>query len=334
MVTIAIQGFGRIGRTFLRVLLADKDAWSNIRVAVINIGPANPEMVLHSFKYDSLMGTYQGEASYHDGMLEVGGRRIVILHEPDVTKIAWSAFGVEWVIDCSGRATHREKAQLHLQAGAKKVLISAPAHNEDVAIIPGVNDAAYDSVKHTIVSLGSCTTNALLPTLHILDTAYTIVSAMISTVHAYTNSQVLLDVESMDMRRSRAAAINIVPTTTGATEMVSKVLPNLAHKVSGYAVRVPVAKVSWLEVIANVAQKTDRDAVVALCERAARTDKKGIVAVTKEPLVSSDFAGDPHSIIIDAQLCAVNGSLVRVCGWYDNEWGYSCRMKDFLLKHG
>jgi glyceraldehyde 3-phosphate dehydrogenase len=334
MVTIAIQGFGRIGRTFLRVLLADKDAWSKMRVAVINIGPANPEMVLHSFKYDSLMGTYQGEASYHDGMLEVGGQRIVILHEPEITKITWSAFGVEWVADCSGRATHREKAQLHLQAGAKKVLISAPAHNEDVAIIPGVNDAAYDRAKDKIVSLGSCTTNALLPTLHIIDTAYTIVSAMISTVHAYTNSQVLLDVESDDPRRSRAAAINIVPTTTGATEMVEKVLPNLAHKISGYAVRVPVAKVSWLEVVAIVAQKTDRDAVVALCERAARTDKKGIVAVTKEPLVSSDFAGNPHSIIIDAQLCAVNGSLVRVCGWYDNEWGYSCRMKDFLLKHG
>lgn len=335
MVTIAIQGFGRIGRTFLRVLLADPQAWQQIRVAVINIGPAKPEMVLHSFKYDSLMGTYRGEVNYRDGMLEVGGQRIVILHETDVQKITWSAFGVEWVVDCSGIATHREKAELHLKSGAKKVLISAPAHNEDVAIIPGVNDNFYDRAKDKIVSLGSCTTNALLPVLQVIDSAYTINSAMVSTVHAYTNSQVLLDVDSSgDPRRSRAAAINIVPTTTGATEMVAKVLPNLAQKVSGYAVRVPVAKVSWLEVVALVAQKTDRDAVVELFERAARADKKGIVAVTKEPLVSSDFFGDPHSVIIDAQLCAVNGSLVRVCGWYDNEWGYSCRMKDFLLKYG
>lgn len=334
MITVAISGFGRIGRTFLRVLLADANALSKIRVAVINIGPAHPESVLHSFKYDTVMGTYQGDVRYANGVLQVGGQKIVILHDTDITQVAWSAFGVEWVVDCSGTATHRQKAELHLKSGARKVLISAPAHNEDIAIIPGVNDAAYDALKHHIVSLGSCTTNALMPLLQMLDNAYTITSAMVSTVHAYTNTQVLLDVDSDDPRRGRAAALNIVPTTTGATEMVAKVLPNLAGKVNGYAVRVPVAKVSWLEVIAQVTQKTEREAVIAVCERAARGDKKGIVAVTKEPLVSSDFAGDPHSVIVDAQLCNVTGSLVRVCGWYDNEWGYSCRMKDFLLKHG
>ncbi len=334
MVTIAIQGFGRIGRTFLRVLLADASALSRIRVAVINIGPATPESVLHSFKYDTLMGTYQGEVLYQNGMLQVGGQKIVVLNEVDPAQITWSAFGVEWVVDCSGRATHREKADIHLQRGAHKVLISAPAHNEDVTIIPGVNDVQYNPEKHAIISLGSCTTNALLPVLHELDTAYGIISGMVSTVHAYTNTQVLLDVESDDPRRGRAAALNIVPTTTGATEMVAKVLPNLANKISGYAVRVPVAKVSWLEVVVQVTKQTDRDAVVALFERAARSDKKNILAVTKEPLVSSDFAGNPHSVVVDAPLCAVTGSLVRVCGWYDNEWGYSCRMKDFLLKHG
>lgn len=334
MIIIAINGFGRIGRTFLRVLLADAQALTKIRIAVINIGPAKPESVLHSFKYDTVMGTFQSEVHYKDGLLHVGGQNIVILHEPDVTKIPWSAFGVDWVVDCSGRATHREKAELHLKSGARKVLISAPAHQEDVAIIPGVNDALYDPSKHHIVSLGSCTTNALMPILQLLDDAYAITSAMVSTVHAYTNTQVLLDVDSDDPRRGRAAALNIVPTTTGATEMVAKVLPNLAGKINGYAVRVPVAKVSWLEVIAQVTYAADREAVIAVCEKAARGEKKGIVAVTKEPLVSSDFAGDPHSVIVDAQLCGVTGSLVRVCGWYDNEWGYSCRMKDFLLKHG
>ncbi len=334
MITIAINGFGRIGRTFLRVLLADANALAHIRIAVINSGPAKPESVLHSFKYDTVMGTFHGDVNYKDGLLHVGDQNIVILHETDIAKVPWSAFGVDWVVDCSGKATHREKADLHLKSGARKVLISAPAHNEDIALIPGVNDALYDASKHHIVSLGSCTTNALMPVLQLLDDAYTITSAMVSTVHAYTNTQVLLDVDSDDPRRGRAAALNIVPTTTGATEMVAKVLPNLAGKVNGYAVRVPVAKVSWLEVIAQVARTPDREAVIALCERAARGEKKGILAITKEPLVSSDFAGDPHSVIVDAQLCSVTGSLVRVCGWYDNEWGYSCRMKDFLLKHG
>lgn len=334
MVTIAIQGFGRIGRTFLRVLLADQQALEKIRVAVINIGPANPEFIVHSFKYDTLMGTYTGEVIYADGMLQVGNQKIVIVHEPDVTRIAWNAYGVTWVVDCSGRATHREKALLHIQSGAQKVLISAPAHNEDVAIIPGVNDAQYDAQKHAIVSLGSCTTNALLPVLHILDTAYGIKHGMVSTVHAYTNTQVLIDVESDDPRRSRAAALNIVPTTTGATEMVAKIIPHLKNKINGYAVRVPVAKVSWLEVVVAVEKMTHTDAVYALFESASRGAQKNIVGVTREPLVSSDFSGDPHSIIIDGALCAVTGPLVRVCGWYDNEWGYSCRMKDFLLIHG
>ncbi len=334
MITVAIQGFGRIGRTFLRVLLADSIALVHIRVAAINIGPAKPDLIMHSFKYDTLMGTYANEVSYQDGMLHVGGQKIVILHEIDPTQIAWGAFGVEWVVDCSGRATHREQAVVHLQRGARKVLISAPAHNEDMAIILGVNDAQYDPAKDTIVSLGSCTTNALLPVLHELDTAYSITSGMVSTVHAYTNTQALLDGDSDDPRRGRAAALNIVPTTTGATEMVAQVMPHLAKKISGYAVRVPVAKVSWLEVVVSVSQQTNREEVISLFERAMRNNKKGIVAVTKEPLVSSDFSANSHSIVVDANLCAVTGHLIRVCGWYDNEWGYSCRIKDFLLKYG
>lgn len=334
MITIAIQGFGRIGRTFLRVLLTDPATLKKIRVAAINIGPASPEMVLHNFKYDSLMGTYAGAATYADGVLTVGGQQIKVIHETDPAHINWRTYGVEWMVDCSGRGTHRKEAMVHLQSGAEKVLISAPAHDEDIAIIPGVNDAVYDAKKHKIVSLGSCTTNALLPVLYMLDTAYGIMQGMISTVHAYTNTQVLLDVESDDPRRARAAAINIVPTSTGATEMVAKVLPQLKEKISGYAVRVPVAKVSWLEVVVQVQKPTDHEAVVSLFEDAAAGAQKGIVAVTHEPLVSSDFSGDSHSIIVDAALCATNGSLVRICGWYDNEWGYSCRLKDFLLKHG
>lgn len=326
---VAINGLGRIGRSFLRCVEKDK-IHNKIEIVAINIGNSKPEYVAHMFKYDTLMGKFEGEVAIKEDELVINGHRIKIVAELDPEKLPWKKLVIDWVVDCTGKFTHREGAQKHITAGAQRVLISAPAHDEDIAIIPGVNEELFDAAKHNIVSLGSCTTNAFMPTLKVLDDAFGIVRGCMTTVHAYTNSQVLLDVEAKDLRFSRAAALNIIPATTGAAGMLEKVLPHLADKVSAKAMRVPVGKVSLIDLVFEAKQELSVEAIHDAFRRAAQGKMKNIAALTMEPLVSSDFSGDSNSVIIDGLLTTTNNTMGQVFGWYDNEWGYSMRMKDFL----
>lgn len=324
---IAVNGFGRIGRNFLRALFQDPAALKKLDIVAINIGPANPEFVAHSFTYDTIMGRFDGDVSYSSNILSINGHKIKIYAETDSLKLDWK--DVEWVVDCSGKFTKKADAQKHIAGGAKHVLISAPSADADVTVILGVNNSAYTGQQ--IVSLGSCTTNAVAPVLDILNKQFGLASAYMTTVHAYTNNQTLLDVDRSDIRRARAAALNIIPTTTGAMKVVGQVLPELAGKIEGCSLRVPVATVSLID-LAFVAEKpmtaqTLRD----VCAQAAQGNLTGIMQVTEQELVSSDFSQNYHSVIIDQKLTQVVGTLGKVFGWYDNEWGYSCRLKDFLV---
>ncbi len=329
---IAINGLGRIGKNFLRAIVSD--ATTPLDIVAINIGPADPEHVAYTLRYDTLMGTYTGAIEQKGDYISIGneGKKhtIKIVHEADPRACPWRELGVDWVVDCSGRFTDAQKAQAHIQAGARKVLISAPAKNEDVTIIPGVNDDEYHTSEHTIVSLGSCTTNAFLPLLKVLDRTCGIVSGLMTTVHAYTNSQVLLDGDHKDLRRSRAAAINIIPTTTGASKVVGKVMAHLEGKMYAKALRVPVAKGSFIEVIITPQKAYSAEQINQAFGKAAQTDLKGILAINSDPIVSSDCTNTPWSVIVDGLLTSVNNNTMSVCGWYDNEWAYSLRMKEFL----
>jgi glyceraldehyde-3-phosphate dehydrogenase type I len=328
---IAINGFGRIGKNFLRCLLADKKVKNKITVVAINVGKSEIQATAHMLKYDTLMGTLKKDIHMEGTDLVVDDYRIQIIAEMDPEKLPWKKLEIDWVIECTGHFTHRTEAEKHLTAGAHKVLISAPAHDEDAAIIPGVNEELFDAKKHTIVSLGSCTTNAFLPILKVIHDQFGIQRGCMTTTHAYTNSQVLLDVEAKDLRFSRAAALNIIPTTTGAASMIKKIIPELAEKVSAVAMRVPVGKVSLIDVVFESKKELSIEAIHLAFEHAAKTRMKNIIALSMEPLVSSDFSGDNHSVIIDGLLTHANGTMGQVFGWYDNEWGYSVRMKDFLM---
>lgn len=331
MLRIAINGFGRIGRNFLRGILLDQKARETLDVVAINIGPARIDFVAHMFKYDTLMGTYSGEVSIEGDELIVDDYRIKLLAELDPAQLPWKELGVNWAVECTGRFTHREGAAKHLEGGAQYVLISAPAKNEDVAIIPGVNEEMFDPEQHQIVSLGSCTTNAFMTMLKVLHNAFHIKRGFMTTVHAYTNTQVLLDVDDKELRRSRAAALNIIPTSTGAAQMLSKVIPDLDNKVSAMALRVPVGKGSLIDLTFEVEKDLSVEAIHAAFKAAAAGGMKGILSMTMEPLVSSDFSGNNHSVIIDGLLTEAKGNMGKAFGWYDNEWGYSMRLKDFLL---
>jgi glyceraldehyde 3-phosphate dehydrogenase len=328
---IALNGFGRIGRNFVRAVFADQAAQKKITIKAINIGSANPEFIAHMFKYDTLMGPFHGTVSKKGKELIINGHKIALIAELDAKKINWKAHKIEWVVDATGHYTNAEKARDHITAGAKKVLITAPAHGEDVSIILGVNLKAYDAKKHQIVSLGSCTTNAFIPMLKVLQDAFGIEQGFMTTTHAYTNSQVLLDVEAKDLRISRAAALNIIPTSTGASEMLGKVMPALGKKIISSSLRVPVGKVSLIDLVVTISKKASREQINKAFEAAAKGSLKNIVYVTHEPLVSSDFSGSNASVTIDTELTQSLGTFVKVNGWYDNEWGYSERLKDFLM---
>ena len=328
---IAINGFGRIGRTFLRCLLQDDTISKKIEIVAINVGKSQPDFTAHMFKYDTLMGTYQGMVTSENNALLIDDHRIKIIAELKAEKLPWQDLKIDWVVDCSGKFTHREDAQKHIDAGAKYVLISAPAHDEDVAIVPGVNEQLFDATRHTIVSLGSCTTNAFMTMLKVLHDTVGMERGFMTTTHAYTNSQVLLDVEAKDLRFSRAAALNIIPATTGAADMITKIIPALKDKVSAMAMRVPVGKVSLIDLVFEAKKELSVQKLHDIFTNAMQTNMKNIVKLTMEPLVSSDFSGDPHSVIIDGLLTNTNGFMGQVFGWYDNEWGYSMRMKDFLV---
>lgn len=331
MLRVAINGFGRIGRNFLRAVLQDSHATKNIQIVAINIGPARKDMLAHMFMYDTLLGAYPGKVEVRDGNLIIDERSIQLFACTDLAQIKWDALHIDWVVDASGHYTDADTAREHLKVGAKNVLITAPAHGDDVTIIPGVNDALFNPKKDHIVSLGSCTTNAFMPMLKILDEAFSIQSGMMTTIHAYTNSQVLLDVEAKDPRIARAAALNIIPTGTGASKMIAKVLPHLAESITASSIRVPVAKVSLIDLVISVTKKVNEEKVNEVFKQASLQHYKAIVAYTDLPLVSSDYSGNSASVIIDSLLTHVQNDLVQVFGWYDNEWGYSERLKDFLL---
>lgn len=332
MITIALNGFGRIGRTFIRTIVLNPQARKHIKIAAINIGPAKKEYVAHMFKYDTIMGTFPGTVTMKKNKLVINNSiHIDIITELDPKKIAWNHYKVDWVVDATGHFTTKEKATVHLASGARHVLITAPAKGEDAAIIPGVNMTSFNPKKDKIVSLGSCTTNAFVTMLKVLDDAFGVRDGFMTTTHAYTNSQVLLDVEDDDLRRSRAAALNIIPTSTGASSMVGKVIPNLDGKINAISIRVPVGIVSLIDLTFTAHKKMSVASINKAFVHAAKKSMPHIMGFTMEPLVSSDYAQNSLSVTIDGQLTAVQGSMGKVFGWYDNEWGYSMRLVDFLV---
>jgi glyceraldehyde 3-phosphate dehydrogenase len=328
---IAINGFGRIGKTFLRTLLQDQKAQEKIEVVAINIGPGDPGLAAFLFKHDSIMGDYQGEVKTDHNHLFVDGYKIKIIAECDPTKINWKELGVDWIIESSGHFTTKEKAEVHIKSGAKKVLITAPSTDEDITIIPGVNDKKYDSKKHHVISLGSCTTNCFAPMVKVLKENFDFVNGLMTTIHAYTNDQVLLDVEHKDPRRARAAALNIIPTKTGADKVIIKLYPELEGKIRALAIRVPTPVVSITDFTFTTKEAITKEQINDTFKKYAEKELKGILEYSQDPLVSSDFKQNPHSCIIDSLLTQSVGTTSKVFGWYDNEFGYCCRLKDFLL---
>ena len=332
MINIAINGFGRIGRSFLRSYLMDHQALKKLNIAVINVGPSIIENVPHMFKYDSFMGTLPYDVVYKDGKLCVDGLQIPVIGVLNPADAKWDNFQIDWVVDATGAFTNKEKAMLHIQAGAKKVLITAPGKNVDVTIVPGVNDEMFDAKKHAIVSLASCTTNALAPMLKVLHETFGVECAMMNTIHSYTNNQVLLDVEARDVRQARAATMSMIPTSTGASSAIKEVYPELAGKVTGMSLRVPVGKISIVDLTFTSVTQLDKEKINQAFQNARGTYLKNILDSTHVPLVSVDYTNNPHSVIIDELLTEVCGRMGKVFGWYDNEFGYACRLKDFLMQ--
>ena len=330
MINIAINGLGRIGRNFLRALLEDPSTKNHLKVVGINIGPSDPQATAFLFAHDTLMGKYPGTVLMEGNNLVIDDIKIPIYAQADPAKLPWKNLGVDWVVESSGKFKTREDLLKHIHAGALNVLVSAPIEDEDVTIIPGVNDDRYDEKKDHIISLGSCTSNALLPLIKVLHEDFHITRGFMTTVHAYTNDQVLIDKEKNDERRARAAALNIIPTTTGVTRVIEKVFPDLNSKIQCQSIRVPVAKVSLIDLVVETLQELSISSINSSFEKAANESLMGILAVTNEPLVSSDFSGSSFSVIVDSLLTQVEGKMGRVVGWYDNEWAYSVRMKNFL----
>lgn len=328
---IAINGLGRIGRNFLRIIMQNPEAKEKINVVAANLGPARPDTIAHMFKYDTIMGTYPGTVEMKNGDLIIDGHHIKIIAKVDPRECSWCDFDIDWVVDASGCFTQREGAMKHIESGAKKVLITAPAKDEDISIIPGINHELYDEAQHNIVSLGSCTTTAFVTMLKVLNDSFGIEQGFMTTIHSYTNTQVLIDVDDSDLRRARAAALNIIPTTTGAAKVLIKIIPELEGKIDAVAVRVPVAKVSLLDFTFRSTKELSVDAIHNAFDAAAVGSMKGYVKRSMEPLVSSDYSKDEHSVVIDGLLTKAGGNMAKVFGWYDNEWGYSARLKDFLL---
>ncbi len=322
---VAINGFGRIGRMFYRSSLTRR---KNLEFVAIN-DLSDAKTLVHLLKHDSIFGKLDKEVKVEDGYIVVGGERLKLLSETDPAKLPWKELGVDLVVESTGRFTDRENASKHLQAGAKKVLISAPAKGPDITIAPGVNHKSYDHSKHHIISLGSCTTNCLAPLVKVLDEKFGIDKGLMTTTHAYTNDQRLLDLIHRDLRRARAAAMSIIPTTTGAAKAIGEVVPEVKGKMHGIALRVPVPDVSVVDLVAVLKRETGVEEVNNAFKEAAEGELKGILACIEEPLVSIDFVGDPHSAIVDLPMTTViGGNLVKVLAWYDNEWGYSNRLVD------
>ena len=327
MIKVGINGFGRIGRLTLRALMERKVP---IEVAAVN-DLTDTRTNAHLFKYDSSYGRYPGTVDYADDEIFVDGKSIKVLAERDPAKICWRDYGIDIVIESTGLFTDGQKAAAHKQGGAKKVIISAPASNVDVTLVLGVNDNKYDRAKHDIISNASCTTNGIAPVLKVINDNFGILRGFMTTIHAYTGDQRLLDMAHKDLRRARAAAVSLVPSTTGAARAIGLVIPELEGKMNGIALRMPTPAVSVADLVMNVERETDAERVNQAIKMAAEGPLKGILEYCDEPLVSIDFKGNPASAILDAENTMVTGgNLVKVLSWYDNEWGYSCRLADLV----
>ncbi|WP_131746354.1 type I glyceraldehyde-3-phosphate dehydrogenase [Frankia sp. Cppng1_Ct_nod] len=332
MVTrVGVNGFGRIGRNFWRALQASKR--NDVEIVAVNDLTDNKTLA-HLLKYDTTLGTLADPVSVVDGGIKVGDTLIKVVSERDPAALPWGDLGVDVVVESTGRFTTADDARKHVQAGAKKVIISAPAKGEDLTVVIGVNDDVYDPAKHTILSNASCTTNCVAPLAKVLEDAFGIERGLMTTVHAYTNDQVILDFPHSDLRRARAAAQNIIPTTTGAAKATSLVLPQLKGKLDGLAMRVPVVDGSVTDLVATLKREVTIEEVNAAYRAAAEGALKGILVYTEDPIVSSDIVGTSPSCTFDSLLTMASGNQVKVIGWYDNEWGYSNRLVDLTALVG
>lgn len=323
-VKVGINGFGRIGRLCLRAALENPE----LEVMALN-DLTDAKTNAHLFKYDSVHGAFRGQVEATNEEIVINGKKIKVFAERDPKNLPWRNLGVSIVIEATGIFRDKEKASAHLSAGAKKVIITAPAKNEDLTIVMGVNEHRYDSAQHHIISNASCTTNCLAPVVKVLHERFIVKRGLMTTTHSYTNDQRVLDLAHGDLRRARAAALSLIPTTTGAAKAVTLVLPELKGRLAGIAIRVPTPNVSLVDFVAEVEKPTSVEEVNKVFKEAAEGELKGILAYTEEPLVSRDFNGNPHSAIVDGlSTLVMEGTMVKVFAWYDNEWGYSCRVVD------
>lgn len=330
-IKVAINGFGRIGRLTFRNIVKNIDA---LEIVAIN-DLTDAATLAHLLKYDSTAGIFSENVESEGDELKVNGKRIKILKEKDPASLPWKYLGIDIVLECTGAITDYENAKKHLDAGACKVIISAPSKSPDKipSYVIGVNDNFTDIAKYDIVDMGSCTTNCLAPVAKIINDNLKIIKGFMTTVHSYTNDQRILDLPHKDLRRARAAGLNIIPTSTGAAKAIGKVIPDLQGKLDGISLRVPTPTVSIVDLIVQVEKPIDKDALNDLFrQEAQKSNFQGIFRVEEKPLVSSDFIGDSYSSILDPALTMVNGDILKICAWYDNEWGYSCRLGEFCLK--
>jgi len=325
-IKVGVNGFGRIGRNLYRTAIGDKD----IEIVAVN-DITDPKTLAHLLKYDSVLGNLKSNVKAAEDSIIVDGQKIKVFKEKDPAKIDWPSFGVEIVVESTGLFTNAEDARKHLRGGVKKVIISAPAKGEDITICLGVNEKAYDSAKHHIISNASCTTNCLAPLAKVVHENFEIESGLMTTVHSYTNDQRLLDLPHSDMRRARAAALSMIPTSTGAAKAIGLVLPQLNGKLDGIAIRVPTPDVSLVDLTVRTAKPVTVESANAALKAAAEGPLKGILQYTEEELVSVDFLHNPHSSIVDAPLTKTIGDrMLKVFSWYDNEWGFSMRLRDLI----
>jgi len=326
---IGINGFGRIGRLTFRAI--KKNHEKNLEVVAIN-DLTDTRTNAHLLKWDSTYGPYPGKVEASDNAFTVDGKSVKVLSEREPGKIPWADYGVEIVIESTGLFTDATKAASHLEGGVKKVIISAPAKNEDATIVLGVNESSYDPAKHRVISNASCTTNCIAPVVKVLHQSFGVSKGLMTTIHSYTNDQRILDIYHKDLRRARAAGLNIIPTTTGAAKAVTMVIPELKGRVHGLAFRVPTATVSVVDFVAELMQEVDVESINGAFKNAADGDLKGILEYCTEELVSTDFKANPASSIVDApSTMVIGGNMVKVLSWYDNEWGYSCRLADLAV---
>lgn len=323
----AINGFGRIGRILLRTF-QEKEG---LHIVAISNRTADPKILAHLLKYDSVHGTFKGEISATSDAIIINGEKIPVFSAADVSKLPWKDFDIDVLLECSGKYRDADEARKHIDAGAKKILISAPAKKVDATLLYGVNHTNFDATKHNIISAASCTTTCLATICKALIQKVTIERGIMTTVHAYTNDQKILDGSHKDLRRARAAGLSIIPTTTGAATAVGEVLPELKGKLDGIALRVPTANVSIVDLTVNINKETTKEEINNIIKEASLGEFKGLIRYCDEPLVSCDFNGDSHSAIFDADSTFVKGNMVKVLAWYDNEWGYSCRMRDLAI---